>query len=62
MREQILDLIDKRLKDYDLEGVEIVEEDLNTIESLVNSKLLPIEDAVHIVLTNIREALDEGLD
>ena len=43
-------------------GVEIVEEDVNTIESLINSKLLPIEDAVHIVLSMIRDALDEDLD
>ena len=62
MREEILELIDKKLKDYDLEGVEIVEEDVNTIESLINSKLLPIEDAVHIVLSMIRDALDEDLD
>ena len=57
MREKILELIDKKLKDYDLEGIEIVEEDLETIESLIiDGKSL--EEATSIVLNNIREVLD----
>ena len=61
MRKQILDLIDKTLKNYDLEGIEIVDEDLETIESLIiDGKSL--EEATSIVLNNIRETLDEDLD
>lgn len=61
MREKIEDYIDENLRYFELEGVEITEEDIEFIEEKINSGK-SIEDACDEVLSGIRECLDEGLD
>lgn len=60
VRNYIDDEID--LDDYDLDGVEISDEDCEEIAEKVNSGNYELSDAVDEVFEGIREILDEGLD
>lgn len=59
--EEAIDLLLAHAKEYQLEGVEITEEDAISVVSLVDENNTP-EDAVSIVLSGIRDCLDEGLE
>jgi hypothetical protein len=50
------------LNDYDLGGVEIVEEDYEEIANKINSTGNSLKDVVDEYLYGIREILDESLD
>lgn len=58
--EDILDELIDRVKDYELEDVEIVEEDAKRVYELVGQGM-DYESACDKVLSDIREVLDEGL-
>ena len=61
MREKIEDYMESNLKYFELEGVEITEDDFDFAEEKVrNGK--SIEDACDEVLRGIRECLDDGLE
>ena len=57
--ENIRNIVESKLKDYDLEGVEITDEDLAQILKL--NETINIEAAINKVLNGIRKVLDEGL-
>lgn len=60
MREKIKSYMDSNLKCFELEGVEITEEDIDFVEEKVR-RGKRVEDACNEVLNGIRECLDEGL-
>ena len=51
-----------RLGDYDLDGVEITDDDYVNIGRRVAKSREPLSDAVHQYLLSVREVLDNGLD
>lgn len=53
------DLYDK-LSDYDLEGIEITDEDVNNVMTLIEDGE-DYEEAITFVLCAIRDCLDDGL-
>lgn len=61
MREKIEDYMENNLKYFELEGVEITEDDFDFAEEKVKQGK-PIEDACDEVLRGIRECLDDGLE
>ena len=61
MKEKIKDYMESNLKYFELEGVEITEEDFDFAESKVKYGK-SIEDACDEVLKGIRECLDNGLE
>ena len=46
--------MNKKKKDFDLEGVEISEDDIDLIESRINELNMPLEQLCDIVLESIR--------
>ena len=54
-------LKESNLNDYDLDGVEITEEDIDNIRDEM-AKGSSLKDATNTVLYRIRECLDEGLE
>ena len=61
MREKIEDYMENNLKYFELEGVEITEDDFDFVEEKVKQGK-SIEDACDEVLRGIRECLDDGLE
>lgn len=61
MREKIEDYMENSLKYFELEGVEITEDDFDFAEEKVKQGK-SIEDACDEVLRGIRECLDDGLE
>lgn len=61
MKEKIEKYVEEHLKEYELEGVEIVEEDIDYIEKLVNAGKT-IEEASDKIMLSIRDCLDAGLE
>ena len=61
MREKIEDYMENNLKYFELEGVEITEDDFDFAEKKVKQGK-SIEDACDEVLRGIRECLDDGLE
>lgn len=61
MREKIEDYMENNLKYFELEGVEITEDDFDFAEEKVKQGK-SIEDACDEVLRGIRECLDDGLE
>ena len=60
MRDKIKSYIENNLKYWELEGVEITEEDICFIESKVKQGK-SIENACNEVLNGIKECLNDGL-
>ena len=50
------------LKDYELEGVEITEDDYRTIAVIWEMSKKSLKEVVHEYLLDVREVLDNGLD
>lgn len=61
MREKIEDYMKNNLKYFELEGVEVTEDDFDFAEEKVKQGK-SIEDACDEVLRGIRECLDDGLE
>lgn len=61
MREKIESYMESNLKYFELEGVEITEDDFDFAEEKVRHGK-SIEDACDEVLKGIRECLDNGLE
>lgn len=61
MREKIEDYMENNLKYFELEGVEITEDDFDFAEEKIKQGK-SIEDACDEVLRGIRECLDDGLE
>lgn len=59
--EEILSDLEKRKKDYELEGVELAPEDVEDVWKAMKNGI-PYEDALCKVLSDIREILDNGLE
>ena len=62
MRDKIWNYIEDNLKGFELEGVEIAEEDIDWIEEKINKHNTSFEDACDECLQGIRDCLDAGLD
>lgn len=62
MRNEIWNYIKNNLKGFELEGVEISEEDIDWIEKKITNHNVSLEDACDECLQLIRDCLDEGLD
>lgn len=62
IRNKILDYINKNQKGFDLEGVEIAEEDVDDIQRKIKEDSMELEKACDEVLQGIRDCLDEGLE
>ena len=62
LRKKIWDYVNSHLKDFELEGVEIAEEDIDDIENRMKEKNITLEVASDEILSSIRECLDAGLD
>lgn len=61
MREKIESYIESNLKYFELEGVEITEDDIDFVEEKVRQGK-SIENACDEMLRGIRECLDYGLE
>lgn len=59
--ENIWSCVEYNIKGYKLEGVEIVDEDIDYVKELM-SQGMSLEDAVCTMLGGIRDCLDAGLD
>lgn len=59
--EQIKQLLEKNKAGYDLDGVDIVQEDIRAIARYMSNGKT-IEEAVNDTLSHMREVLNEGLD
>lgn len=59
--ERVRPYLEERLSEYDLEGVEVVDEDCSSVLSLMENGST-LEEAVGKVLENIRDVLDENLE
>ena len=60
---RIEEYVQNNLKAHELEGVEFVEEDYETIYILYQkSKNEKLEDVIDKYMSDVREILDEGLD
>ena len=57
---EIKKLMASKLKEHELDGCEICEEDVYDVIELTNK--MSLNDAVDKVLTDIRKILDEGLE
>lgn len=62
IRNKILDYINENQKGFDLEGVEITEEDVDNVLSKIRDDGLSLETSCDEVLQGIRDTLDEGLE
>jgi len=62
MRNKIRTYLNENLKYFDLEGVEITEDDIDVVEKNINKYNKPLEIACDEVLKEIRDCLDDGLD
>lgn len=62
MREKIWNYVEDNLKGFELEGVEISEEDIDWIEDKINNYNMSLEDACDECLQSIRDCLDEGIE
>ena len=58
--EDLREKVESRLRNHDLEGTEITEEDLEIILNL--SEEMELEDAIDRVLNGIRKCLDDGME
>ena len=62
MRDKIWDYVKNHLKDFELEGVEIAEEDIAWIQNRIDIDNISLETACDECLQDIRDILDEGLE
>lgn len=62
MRYEIWDYMEENLKNFELGGVEIVEDDVEAVEIRMREHQQTLEQACDEVLQGIRDCLDEGLD
>lgn len=58
MRDYIMECLERHLRDYDLDGIELCEEDIDAVEYQIQYKNLTLNNAVDTVLSGIRNALD----
>lgn len=62
MREAIWNYVEDNLKGFELEGVEITDDDIDLIEEKINKCNMTLEAACDEYLQGIRDCLDEGLE
>lgn len=58
MRTYMMECLERHLRDYDLEGIELCDEDVNAVERLIREKGITLNNAVDAVLLGIRNCLD----
>ena len=57
MRSYIMECLERHLSDYDLDGVELTEEDVDTVERQIIKNGLTLNNAVGTVLLGISNCL-----
>ena len=60
MRSYIMECLERHLSDYDLDGVELTEEDVDAVERLIIKNGLTLNNAVETVLLGISNCIDVG--
>lgn len=57
MRTYMMECLEKHLSDYDLEGIELCDEDVDAVERLMKEKEMTLNNAVDSVLVGIYNTL-----
>lgn len=53
MRTYMMKCLERHLSDYDLEGIELCDEDVDVVERLMKEKEMTLNNAVDLVLAGI---------